>query len=68
MVTAYEDALECECFITEEYCFCEEDCECGCTECNCQLWETELGETNEACACGGNCKCGGIDYEPNEID
>ncbi len=67
--TAFDDALECECFLTDEYCFCEEDCECGCSDCDCAAWGSPiLNEDTEVCACGGNCKCGGIEYEPNEIN
>ena len=54
MTTPWEDALECECYSKDEYCFCEEDCGCGCTECDCADFEIL-----NSCDCGGNCQCGG---------
>ena len=59
METAYENAIECECFITGEYCYCEEDCECGCEECDCGQWELVLiDKAGECPVCGGGgCMC-----------
>ena len=64
MVQAYEDALNCECFVTGESCVCEDDCECGCPDCVCQELdeETPVG----GCACGGNCMCNISEDEENE--
>ena len=71
-MTIYDDALECECFITDGYCTCEEGCECGCPECvDCDSeLQTLIGG---GCACGGNCMCnqseeieGGDSYESDE--
>ena len=63
MVSAYEDALECECFISDDYCVCEEGCECGCPECTCQEWDESL---STGCACGGNCMCNQSEETDNE--
>ena len=54
MSTPYEDALECECFITGDYCLCEEGCECGCPDCDC---DNEIASLLGGCPCGGNCMC-----------
>tara|TARA_Y100000310_G_scaffold334337_1_gene413918 strand:- start:335 stop:538 length:204 start_codon:yes stop_codon:yes gene_type:complete len=64
MVQAYEDAIECECFLAgDDMCTCEEGCGCGCPDCECQEWdETMLGD----CACGGNCMCNESEDEENE--
>jgi len=56
MVSVYDDALECECYLNDEYCHCEQDCACGCTDCDCAEWESVV---NPSCECGGNCQCGG---------
>ena len=60
MTTAYEDALDCECYLLDEYCFCEEGCECGCTDCDCEDWGML------SCICGGNCTCNSKDSDYEE--
>ncbi len=65
MVTAYEDALECECFISDDYCVCEEGCECGCPDCSCQEWDESL---LTGCACGGNCGCNNSEDEGGVLE
>ena len=57
MVSAYEDALECECFLSGEYCLCEEGCECGCPDCMCEQGWSADDAVMGGCPCGGNCIC-----------
>ena len=65
MVQSYTDAIDCECFITGDYCVCEKECECGCPDCNCQgMSEQVVG----GCACGGNCMCNQSEDETDEGD
>ena len=63
MVQAYEDAIDCECFLEGEYCVCEEGCECGCPDCDCQEWNENM---ISGCACGGNCMCNISEDEESE--
>ena len=54
-VTPYDDAIECECFMSDDYCVCTEGCECGCPNCDCTEWDEKM--LVGGCACGGNCMC-----------
>ena len=67
MVSVYEEALACECFITGDHCLCEEGCECGCPDCACDSDEWADLQT-EGCACGGNCSCNISEDEGGELN